>query len=182
MFRMLASLFLVLASQMAAAEISLQDRVAIAEHIAHYGHTFDRRDGDGFAKLFHEQGTWNAYPNKSPTAIIVLKGREEIARFANDRQQKFKDLGIETKHFMLDIVISEEGGNVIKASAMALILWQRPTAGDPLPRPVQSGYYDFYLSKDAEGWGFDRVDVLTSGVYNPSEVYSDIKAKQAGQP
>jgi hypothetical protein len=42
---------------------------------------------------------------------------------------------------------------------------------------VQSGFYDFYLSEGTDGWNFDRVDVLTNGVYNPAEVCSDIKAK-----
>jgi hypothetical protein len=163
----------------AVAKISTADHIAITHHIAHYGHTFDRRDGEGFANLFHANGSWHAYPNKSPTALQVLNGREEIAAFANDRQQMFKDVGIETKHFMLNIILTELGKGRIKATAMGLIFWQRPFDGDPLPRPVQSGYYDFYLSKSAEGWRFDRVDVLTSGVYRPIEMYREEDLKKS---
>ena len=149
MLHKLVPLLFVMACQLVvttevAAEINSEDHLAITHHIAHYGHTFDRRDGEGFAKLFHEVGSWHAYPNKSPKALHVLNGRKEIAAFAHDRQQMFKETGIETKHFMLNIILSEEGKGVVKASAMALILWQRPYDGDPLPRPVQSGYYNFF--------------------------------------
>jgi hypothetical protein len=184
MLRQISILLLAVACQFAvateaAAKISTADHVAITHHIAHYGHTFDRGDSEGFANLFHPNGSWHAYPNKSPTALQVLNGREEIAAFANDRQQMFKDVGIETKHFMLNIILTEVGKGRIKATAMALILWQRPYDGDPLPRPVQSGYYDFYLSKSAEGWRFDRVDVLTSGVYRPIEMYREEDLKKS---
>src|SRR5437867_11519590 len=88
-----------------AAEITLGDRARILETIASYGHYFDRRDGAGFANLFATDGSWHAFRNKSQEAHVVLNGRKEIERHANDRQQMFKDAGVETKHFMLDIVI-----------------------------------------------------------------------------
>jgi hypothetical protein len=107
--------------------------------------------------------------------LISLQGRKNIAAFANDRQRMFADAGVETKHFMLDIEITEQSEDEVHCSAMAIILWQRPLDGDPLPRPVQTGYYDYVLRKSDEGWKFHQVNVLTSGFYKPEEIYGEIK-------
>ena len=157
--------------------ISVADRLQIQETIASYGHNFDRRNGAGLASLFEPDGRWEAFINKAPKALITLSGRKEIETFANRRQQMFADDGIETKHFMLDIVISKQSANEVSCSAMAIIFWQRPLVGDPLPRPVQTGYYDYILRKGAEGWKFHMVKVLTSGYYKPAEVYKDLKVE-----
>jgi hypothetical protein len=47
--------------------------------------------------------------------------------------------------------------------------------GDPLPRPVQTGYYDFVLHKVDGGWKLHQVNVLTSGYYKPAEIYKSLK-------
>ena len=44
------------------ATITPEDRGAIIDLIAHYGHTFDRRDGEGMANLFTDDGEWLAFP------------------------------------------------------------------------------------------------------------------------
>lgn len=162
---------------LAGENISVADRLLIQETIASYGHNFDRRNGAGLAALFEPDGRWEAFINKSPNALITLRGRKEIETFANHRQQMFADKGIETKHFMLDIVINKQSANEVSCSAMAIIFWQRPLAGDPLPRPVQTGYYDYVLRKGVEGWKIHLAKVLTSGYYKPEEVYEDLKAK-----
>ena len=161
-------------------EVSVADRLAINETIASYGHTYDRRNGVGFAELFEPDGQWDAYPNKATRALISLKGRDVIAEFANDRQKMFTDVGIETKHFMLDIVVTSATDSEVHCSAMALILWQRPLDGDPLPRPVQTGYYNFVLRSSESGWKFHQVNVLTSGYYRPDEVYSVLQNDKPG--
>jgi len=172
----LVPLLLIVFSQYAlAGVISVEDRLAINEAIASYGHNFDRANGEGFANLFEPDGRWDAFPNKVPKALISLQGRKEIADFANDRAQMFIDVGIETKHFMLDIVITRQSEKEVHCSVMALIVWQRPLSGDPLPRPVQTGYYDYVLRKSDEGWKFHQVNVLTSGFYKPGDIYSDLK-------
>ncbi len=156
-------------------EITVEDRVAIRETISAYGHNFDRRNSDGFAALFKPNGRWDAFINKSPKALISLQGRKEISKFSAERQKMFENVGIETKHFMLNIVITQEAENEVHCSAMAIIMWQRPLHGDPLPRPVQTGYYDYILRKSDQGWKFHQVKVLTSGYYKPSDIYSDLK-------
>jgi hypothetical protein len=173
--KLLVLVLTVLSQCALAGGITVEDRLAINETIASYGHNFDRRNGEGFAALFEPDGRWDAFPNKSPKALISLQGRKNIAAFANDRQRMFADAGVETKHFMLDIVITEQSEDEVHCSAMAIILWQRPLDGDPLPRPVQTGYYDYVLRKSDEGWKFHQVNVLTSGFYKPEEIYGEIK-------
>src|SRR5262249_8232060 len=169
--KVILSLRSVFGSAGAAAEITLRDRAQILETIASYGHYFDRRDGAGFANLFAADGSWHAFRNQSPVAHVVRNGREEIEKHVNDRQRMLKDAGVETKHFMLDTIIEVKATTRIQASAMALVLWQRPTSADPLPRPVQTGYFDFSMSKRKDGWKFDRVEVHTSGIYQPGDLY-----------
>jgi len=153
------------------ATITPQDRGAIIDLIAHYGHTFDRRDGEGFANLYTEDGEWLAFPNEAKEPVITLKGRKEIADFANDRQENFRKVGIVTKHFMLNTVMEIVSPTRVKTSSMALITWQRPTMGDPAPVPVQAGYYNHIIVKTNGEWKFQRIEVHTSGVYTPEEQY-----------
>ncbi|GEM_PF-750476 len=176
MRRLLLVLVPVLISQVAAAGgLPAADRLAINEAIASYGHRFDRGDAEGLAALFEPDGRWEAFINKAEKPVISLLGREKIAAFAADRIRMFQAVGIETKHFMLDIVVTEQTPTQVSCSAMAIIFWQRPLHGDPLPRPVQTGYYDYVLRKGPEGWRFRSVAVRTSGYYRPEEVYPSIE-------
>jgi len=105
--------------------------------------------------------------------VITLKGRKEIAAFANDRQENFRKVGIVTKHFMLNTTMEVISPTRVKTSSMALITWQRPTMGDRKPEPVQAGYYNHVVVKQNGEWQFKRIEVRTSGVYNPEEFYGD---------
>ena len=155
------------------ATITPEDRGAIIDLIAHYGHTFDRRDGEGMANLFTDDGEWLAFPNEVKEPVITLEGRKEIAVFANDRQENFRKVGIVTKHFMLNTVMEITSPTRVKTSSMALITWQRPTMGDPKPVPVQGGYYNHIIVKQGGEWKFQQIEVRTSGVYTPQEQYGD---------
>ncbi len=153
--------------------ISPQGRGEIIDLIAHYGHTFDRRDGKGFANLYTEDGEWLAFPNEAKEPVVSLRGRKEIAAFANDRQENFRKVGIVTKHFMLNTVMEVISPTRVETSSMALITWQRPTMGEPKPVPVQAGYYNHIIVKQKGEWKFRRIEVRTSGAYSPEEVYGE---------
>lgn len=155
------------------AVLTAEDRGAILDLISHYGHTFDRRDGEGFANLYTEDGEWLAFPNEANEPVITLKGRKEIASFANDRQENFRKVGIVTKHFMLDTIMEVLSPTRVKTSSMALITWQRPSMGNPKPEPVQAGYYNHVIVKEKGEWKFQRIEVHTSGIYNPEELYTE---------
>ena len=53
------------------ATITPEDRGAIIDLIAHYGHTFDRRDGEGMANLFTDDGEWLAFPGPAFLEVII---------------------------------------------------------------------------------------------------------------
>lgn len=150
--------------------LTQQDRNEILDLIAQYSFAWDAADADGFASLFVDDATCVFYLNGEANPSSELHGKERMRRAAVERAGYFKKIGLTTKHFMPNTVISEVDAVTVQVRTQALITWQMP-ATDPVPRPVQAGYYDSVVAKTPQGWKFERREVRLNGVFNVKQVY-----------
>lgn len=150
--------------------LTQQDRDEIADFITKYTFAWDSADADAFADLFVDDATCLFYLNGEVGPSTELHGKERMRKAAVDRAGFFKKIGLTTKHFMPNSVIDLIDAVKAQVTTQALITWQMP-ATDPIPRPVQAGYYESIVVKTPDGWKFERREVRLNGVFNVKEVY-----------
>ena len=150
--------------------LTQQDREEIVDLITTYSFAWDAADADAFADLFVDDATCLFYLNGEISPSTELHGKERMGKAAVERAGFFKKIGLTTKHFMPNSVIEEIDAAKAQVKTQALITWQM-LATDPVPRPVQAGYYDSIVSKTSDGWKFERREVRLNGVFSVKEVY-----------
>jgi len=150
--------------------LSQQDRAEISDLITLYGFTWDAADADSFGDLFADEAVCAFYLNGAAEPASELHGREAMRKAAIDRAGYFKEIGLITKHFMPNSVITEIDDMTVHVNTQALITWQMLTK-KPAPQPVQAGYYESVVAKTPQGWKFTRRDVRLNGVFNVKDVY-----------
>ena len=130
-------------------EISLADRVAIADLLARYSHTYDGRDTDAFAALFTEDAeiTVQAEP---------IVGRSAIRDWAADLHAK-RPSGIQVRHFQTNTLLVPIDRDRVRARTMLILTWH--DSAKPYGTGVRlmaTGIYQDELHRTAEGWRFFR--------------------------
>lgn len=150
--------------------LSHADRAAIHDLIARYSFTWDSADADEFAQLFTDEAECHFYLNGETEPSTVLRGRESMREAAKVRAGYFRKIGLITKHLMPNSVISEIDIETANVRTQALITWQM-LAKQPLPQPVQAGYYDSMVVRTPDGWQFKRRDIRLNGVFDVKTVY-----------
>jgi hypothetical protein len=86
----------------------------------------------------------------------------------------FKEIGLVTKHFMPNSVITPDSSNAVQVRTQAMISWQMKGV-DLEPRPVQAGYYQSEVVRTPDGWKFASRDVLLNGLFKVKAVYGPVK-------
>tara|TARA_Y100000385_G_C12740763_1_gene486701 strand:- start:155 stop:583 length:429 start_codon:yes stop_codon:yes gene_type:complete len=140
------------------------------ELVAQYSFRWDAAEAEEFSLLFTEDAECNFYLNGEADASSELRGRDSMREAANIRAGYFKKIGLITKHLMPNTVITEIDARTASLRTQALITWQM-LAKQPLPQPVQAGYYDSLVVLTPDGWKFKRRDVRLNGVFQVKAVY-----------
>ena len=150
--------------------LSVADRSAILELVTEYSFRWDAAEADEFSQLFTEDTECNFYLNGESDPSTELRGRDSMREAANVRAGYFKKIGLITKHLMPNTVITEIDARTASLRTHALITWQM-LAKQPLPQPVQAGYYDSLVVLTLDGWKFKRRDIRLNGVFKVKAVY-----------
>ena len=150
--------------------LTAADRSAILELVAEYSFRWDAAEAEEFSLLFTEDAECNFYLNGESDPSSELCGRDSMREAAKVRAGYFKKIGLITKHLMPNTVITEIDARTASLRTQALITWQM-LAKQPLPQPVQAGYYDSLVVLTADGWKFKRRDVRLNGVFKVKAVY-----------
>jgi len=152
--------------------ISPDDRYEIEQLITRYSFTWDSADEEGFAGLFTEDAQCRFYLNGSETPDSEIHGPDGFRKAVEVRAKYFKKIGLITKHFMPNTVITPMDPNTVKTRTQAMITWQL-IGTDLQPRPVQAGYYNSHILRTDLGWKFASREVFLNGVFRVKEVYAD---------
>jgi hypothetical protein len=152
--------------------ISDKDRNEIYDLMSLYSFTWDSADADGFADLFTRDAECKFYLNGATEPSSELHGKEEMRKAAITRAGYFKKIGLITKHFMPNTVITTVDINTAKTRTQALITWQM-IKKDLIPHPVQAGYYDSVVTRTADGWKFQNRAVRLNGRFDVKEVFGE---------
>jgi hypothetical protein len=151
--------------------ISGRDRAEIHELIAQYSFMWDAGDADGFASLFTNDCECLFYLNGADEPAFKLYGSEAMRKAAIDRAGYFRKIGMVTKHFMPNSVITVVDQNNVRVRTHAMITWQKPLTIAPLP--VQAGYYDSKVVRTADGWKYMRREVRLNGQFKVKDVFAN---------
>jgi hypothetical protein len=157
---------------MAKEMMTTEDRLLILELISLYSFAWDSADADGFAELFTENAICTFFLNGAKTPTTKLSGKESFREAAITRAGYFKKIGLVTKHFMPNTVITPIEDGFASCRSQALITWQQVDK-DPLPKAVQAGYYDSELIRTPSGWKFKSRQVYLNGKFSVKEVYGN---------
>jgi hypothetical protein len=155
-------------------ELSVVDQLQIHELIAKYSFAWDGADIEGFASLFTDQAVCRFFLNGAETPDTEISGRQALRQAVINRAGFFKEIGLVTKHFMPNSVITPVSSDVVQVRTQAMISWQMKGV-DLEPRPVQAGYYQSEVVRTSDGWKFAARDVLLNGVFKVKAVYGSVK-------
>ena len=150
--------------------LSDTDRINILELVAQYSFRWDAAEADEFAQLFTEDAMCFFYLNGASDSATQLHGRDSMRKAANVRAGYFKKIGLITKHFMPNTVITDIDADTASLRTQALITWQM-LSKQALPQPVQAGYYDSLVVRTPDGWKFKRREVRLNGVFDVKSVF-----------
>ena len=139
--------------------------------IATYSYTWDAKDIDGFVELFTKDAVVATYRGTEENPSSMTEGREELRKTFVKRLKMFEEWGIQTRHYMMNTIISQNNPEEYEAVSMALITWQRPDHGAPEPRPVQAGHYRTLFAKEDGVWKISRREPHLEGLFHPKKVY-----------
>lgn len=139
---------------------ALADELELRNLVALYAHLADAGDGEGFAGLFTEKGSWRR-ENSPPAAkggsglpAQAYVGRTELARMiAQSIVQKFE---CRFRHQMTDLHIElDDDGERARGRCRALITDWRGDQG----RLAMLGAYSFCFERTKNGWKFASASV-----------------------
>ena len=128
---------------------SIEDRLAIAEQLAHYSYRWDAKDSDGFADLFTDDGVMERRRGGELVSGSRVVGRQAILDYAKaSHQGRLADR--QTRHHFSALVFLELSTDSAVTENMALITHQ--TADDRAPFISASGIYRNTWKKTDQGW------------------------------
>ena len=146
-------------------DMSVEDQLSIHELIAKYSFSWDGADVEGFASLFTDTAVCRFFLNGAVTANTEIAGKNALRQAVITRAGFFRDIGLVTKHFMPNSVITSLSPASAEVRSQAMISWQMIDV-DLKPRPVQAGYYQSMVTRTPLGWKFTSRDVFLNGVFS----------------
>ncbi len=134
---------------------TLEDRAAIADQVAKYAQLWDRKDTEGFAQLFAEDGVMDWYfggvrHNEGP-----IQGRSTILQYAETAQAE-RLTGRQSRHHFSNLVFEELASDSAITEHTFVVTHQLPEE-QPIVR--STGFYRIEWRKTNEGWLIVRRDL-----------------------
>lgn len=148
---------LLAASPVSAAELRVEDRMALLDLISAYSHTWDGRDQRGWVALFTDD------------AVLQASFRGELAwtygsnRARSEFIESFwagadKTGILQSRHFQTNTIFTPQGDGRVRADTMFAVAFQHK--GEAGPRISNTGIYRDRFVKTEGGWKFERRDIL----------------------
>ena len=129
--------------------MSVEDQLAIQQAIAEYSYTFDSGDAKGWAELFTEDAVWEYFASGEIQASIRLQGRDELRKFALDRNQQRPE-GVRSYHHQTGMAFDELTSDSARTRVMLILTVQG--ADESSARIPTTGVYHDRWTKTREGW------------------------------
>jgi uncharacterized protein (TIGR02246 family) len=129
--------------------MSIEDKLAIQEIIAHYSYTYDSMDAEGFAQLFIEDGVFEVFVPGKTTASVCLQSRTAIREWAAQRLQA-RHGRFTSRHYQSGTLFDELTSDAALTRTMVLVTHQG--VAEAAPRPTVSGVYHDHWRKTPTGW------------------------------
>jgi hypothetical protein len=127
----------------------LEDRFEIERQLFHYAYTYDTGDADGWARLFTEDGIWEAvHLGEEDSPSVSLKGHEELSAFV--RGSPASRPGVRALHHQGSVVFDELSANTARTRSMVLVTLQVPETVQP--HVMRHGVYFDQWVKSSAGW------------------------------
>lgn len=128
---------------------TMQDRLAIADHLTQYSYRWDSKDSIGFADLFTVDAVMERWRGGELVSDSRVEGRSAIRDYAKSSHDgRLSDR--QTRHHFSGLVFLELSTDGAVTENMALITHQ--TADDRVPFISGSGVYRNTWKKTADGW------------------------------
>lgn len=104
-------------------DMSAEDQLSIHELIAKYSFAWDGADVEGFAALFTDTAVCRFYINGAITPSTEISGKNALRQAVITRAGFFRDIGLVTKHFMPNSVITQLSPASAEVRSQAMISW-----------------------------------------------------------
>lgn len=136
-------------------EISTADRLDILQVMANYAHHWDRKNGAAFDALFTEDAIFQNYGGGQLN--FELNSLEQRQQNTAAGLKAKADDGIQTRHNMMNPLISVIDSNTVVVDTYFLVTWQ--SEADPAPVVKFAGTYKTTISRTSAGWKISRQEV-----------------------
>ncbi|MEM7303654.1 MAG: nuclear transport factor 2 family protein [Pseudomonadota bacterium] len=135
-------------SQQFVEDAHLKDRALIADQLARYSQLWDRKDSDGVVQLVAEDGAFEWHLTGAEKQPPVVRGRENILRYAKQAHGK-RLAGKQSRHHFSGLVFEELTADEAVTEHMMLV-----THVIPGQKPVvaATGIYKINWKKSENGW------------------------------
>ena len=150
--------------------ISSEDRNEILDLVTRYSFAWDSSDADEFTSIFIDSAIMQFFVNGAQAPTMTLSGKNAFRKAIAGRINRFDRIGLVTKHYMPNSIISPLDLNNAHVKTHAQITWQL-LPDYPQPRPVQAGYYLSKVVRTEHRWQFSKRDVYLNGSISIKEVY-----------
>jgi len=127
-------------------------RQEILDLISAYSYTCDAKDVPRWLDLFTQDAVWAWYAGPQKTLTVSLPGKQAMSDFFTPRLAALAQQGIQSRHFQTNTVFTSFNGREATAKTYILVTWQY--AGELVPRPVHTGYYEDKFVRTPRGWKF----------------------------
>ncbi|HMM75882.1 MAG TPA: nuclear transport factor 2 family protein [Gammaproteobacteria bacterium] len=127
-------------------------RQEILDLISAYSYTYDAKDVSRWLDLFTNDARWAWYAGPQRTLAVSLPGKQAMNDYFAPRLAALAQQGIQSRHFQTNTVFTSFNGREASAKTYVLVTWQY--AGELVPRPVHTGYYEDKFIRTPRGWKF----------------------------
>jgi len=149
--------FLLTASPVSAADLGVEDRMALLDLISAYSHTWDGRDHRAWVALFTDDAVLQA-SFRGKLAWTYDSNRARSGFIESFWEGADKTGILQSRHFQTNTIFTPQDDGRVQADTMFAVAFQHK--GEAAPRISNSGIYRDRFVKTKGGWKFERRDIL----------------------
>lgn len=136
--------------------MSIEDKLAIMEHLAAYSHTLDNGDDEGWVQLFTEDAVWESFAKGADKPNIRWEGHDGIRKFA--AAMRSNQGQTQVRHMKINTIFLELTADTARIRSNGLLTAQ--AAGAP-PAVALTGIYAETYKKTPKGWRLQHCILYT---------------------
>ena len=140
---------------------TLEDRVAILQLISLYSHLVDDFSQLLWGDLFTDDASFEIrFARGEPESASVIDGRQSILDAILPRHAKFREHGIQRRHYLTNPVVADQGPDSARVMAYLMLISTSPDRGMEV---VGTGRYDGLVVKTPAGWRIQKWYMTADG-------------------